>query len=830
MVAFVSGNSLGLFNSSLDVLGTRGAVGNGGLGQSGEALYVNAATGNLVVQHQDELLVGLGPDVGLVRTYNSQGQKSDDNGDNWRLGLHKRLDRLTGAINTMGSTLCRTDGDGAELIYTYDSARQQYVNKDGAGSFDMLAYDASASSWTWTDGNSGVRETYDWVAGAGKLRSLIDLDGNALTYGYSGNLLTSVSDASGETCYLDYLDGNLMAIRAVSGDGTTLTRVRYGYDASNRLTSVMIDLTPQDNSIADGKVYTTSYTYDGASLRIAGITQSDGSAIGFIYAAQSDGSTRLTQITQPLNGGGRVTRLDYDLARRVTTVTDPLGNASLYGYDEQGRLINLQGPSIDGGRQSTSYSYDADGNVASQTDARSNSTSYQYDASGNQILQRDAAGNTIRRSYNGRNQLVSETVYMAPDPDGAGALQPGLPQTTRYAYDAANHLRFTVSAEGRVTEYRYNGQGQRVAAIAYAGTFYNVGALASEDTSPAEGTLSFWVAGVDKSRSVRTDSVYDFRGQLSASTHYAKVDVAGNGVLDGTESVTRYVYDQAGQLLVTVAPKGSATTGVANDFVTTHSYDGLGRLLSTSDAAGKLTVSQYDMIGNTIKTTLANGLATTSVYNQNGELISMTQAAGATALGTSLYSYDAAGRLSMTQDPQGARCHFLYDEAGRKIAEMDQNGGLTEYRYNAGDQLIQTIRYATVVATAGLLDENGNLANISLSAIRPAAASGDRISRNIYDAANRLVKSIDELGYVTERLYDGASRVTEVIRYATAVDAGAIGVATQAGDATATPARDALNDRRTRTLYDNDGNVLATWCIPSAMPRRARAPTSEAAR
>ncbi len=36
-------------------------------------------------------LTALGLDLALVRTYNSQGQLTDDNGDNWRLGVHEGL-------------------------------------------------------------------------------------------------------------------------------------------------------------------------------------------------------------------------------------------------------------------------------------------------------------------------------------------------------------------------------------------------------------------------------------------------------------------------------------------------------------------------------------------------------------------------------------------------------------------------------------------------------------------------------------------------------------------------------------------------------------------
>src|SRR4051812_26400609 len=113
MVAVVSGNSLGLLNTSLNVLGAQGALGQPAQGRAGERVYVNAATGNLVVQNRDELVAGRGPDLSLLRTYNSQGLLNDDNGDNWRLGVYRKVYNLAGTVNTAGSTVTRAAEDGS---------------------------------------------------------------------------------------------------------------------------------------------------------------------------------------------------------------------------------------------------------------------------------------------------------------------------------------------------------------------------------------------------------------------------------------------------------------------------------------------------------------------------------------------------------------------------------------------------------------------------------------------------------------------------------------------------------------------------------------------
>lgn len=59
MVAVIAGNGLGLLGTSLQQLGLS-LGGQPGLGQSGASQYVNVATGNLILQGQDERLIEQG--------------------------------------------------------------------------------------------------------------------------------------------------------------------------------------------------------------------------------------------------------------------------------------------------------------------------------------------------------------------------------------------------------------------------------------------------------------------------------------------------------------------------------------------------------------------------------------------------------------------------------------------------------------------------------------------------------------------------------------------------------------------------------------------------
>ncbi|WKB51634.1 LysM peptidoglycan-binding domain-containing protein [Eleftheria terrae] len=696
MSAIVAGQGLGLINTSLGQLGASGQLGQATQGRSGERVYVNAGTGNLVVQQQDEWLMGTGPDVALLRTYNSLGTSNDDNGDNWRLGLSRRVLGASGTINTAGSTVSRLGEDGAEQLFTYDAGRAAYVSKQGGGSYDTLAWDGSV--WTFTDGDTQVREVYEVVNATtreARLKSVTDLDGKTLTLGYNAaGLVTEIKTAGGETVYIDYdssagKTANILQIRTVKADASVRTRVRYGYDSANRLTSVTVDLNPEDNSVADGKTYVTTYTYvDATSDRLDTLTQTDGSKLDFDY----DASGRITAVKETVDGQVRTTSFDYSVAG-VTKVTDALGQVTELAYDASTKLLrSIKAPMVGNGTQLPRFGYDANGDVYETIDARGNSTRYRYDGNGNRIYERDMLGNVVERSYGSRNELLSETVYRLPDPDGEGAALPGQGATTRYVYDAKLHLRFVVDADGRVTEHQYNSLGQRSATLRHGGGLYGNAAAAQ----PALAELEGWAAGLDKSKGQRSDFAYDTRGQLSKATTYSQLTAAGAGMLNGEQGVTQYVYDPAGQLLQTIDARGA---------VTTYKQDGLNRLVSQTDGLGRVTTTVYNDALRQTTVTMANGLVTVSTFDATGRVVKLEQLDGTQAnasLGVATYQYDKLGRLVKTTDATGRSSYLIYDAASRKVGEVDAEGGLTEYLYTPENQVAATKRYGNAVSAAML--------------------------------------------------------------------------------------------------------------------------------
>ncbi|OEZ54738.1 DUF4214 domain-containing protein [Duganella sp. HH105] len=518
MVAIVSGNGFGLSTGSSSTLGQAGVFGNPNLGNNTDGAYVNVANGNLVLQNQDDFIASLGVNLSLTRTYNSQGSFNNGYGPSWRMGVIKQITDLSGSVNTAGSTITRVNSDGSRELYRYDAARSQYISTDGGGGYNHLSLNAS-QEWVWTNDRSdmaGIYENYGTLAAGGYIQSSGDQMGVRISYQYDGSgRLSQATDASGDVTRFDYINGNLSQIRVTSQGGATSTRVHYTYDALNRLSQVITDLTPDDNSIGDGKVYTTSYTYLDATNEVASVTQGDGTRLAFGYKLVG-GVWKVETVTDGLN---QVTRYAYNGLQ--TTVTDPLGNSTVYGYDAAGQLLTVTAPPtmLNGAvvpGQVTTFAYDASGNVRSVTDPRGKQTTYEYDANGNRIRETNPTGDVVTRTYHPTSGLLLTETQFAINPTGVALA--GASFVTRYFYDNSNRLQFIASPNSAITEYRYNASGQRTSKLEY---FKDAPAVSDATTTLA---LLDWVLAASQAKINRTDYSYDGRGQVSKSVSYEQIN------------------------------------------------------------------------------------------------------------------------------------------------------------------------------------------------------------------------------------------------------------------------------------------------------------------
>ena len=334
--------------------------------------------------------------------------------------------------------------------------------------------------------------------------------------------------------------------------------------------------------------------------------------------------------------------------------------------------------------------------------------------------------------------------------------------------------------------------------------------------------LSAWVAGLtDLANTMRVDTTYDFRGNVASVTSYGSDTGTGAGNTAATTEVsqTSYVYSPSGQLLQTLpAAAASAYAYEGTQRLTTdpsgatYTYDGLGRVLTSTSLTGATTSITYSAASTTTVVTLASGLTQTSTYNKLGELVSYTESGSGMTTATTTYTYDADGQLTGVTDPDGNSTYYLYDAAGRKVADIAANGALTEYVYTTGDQVAETIAYATPLTSAQLasLASASPTSPVTLASVLPTSGAADRYSWSIYDSAHRLIETIDGTGAVTIYAYDGASNLVSTTTFANRLQATTLASFQSAPPTSPVTPAASNGDQTTRYFYDAAGQLIGT--------------------
>jgi YD repeat-containing protein len=368
----------------------------------------------------------------------------------------------------------------------------------------------------------------------------------------------------------------------------------YAYDAYG-------DQTSAKNPVGD--VTTTCYNADGwkvasyspkAGTIGCGTSSSYETTYSYVQAnGQIDGFDDVQTVAAPL---GETTSYTYDADRNLISTTDADGNKTTYVYDLANEETEVEPAS--GGDQYTYYTLDGkvldqkDGNVhavltygynalnevTSETDALGKVTSYTYDADGNQLTEQQPGGSC-----------------------------PGTGCTTM-TYDADNELTsvtYSSSTTPSVTSITYDSDGQRTGMTDGTGTSSWTWNSLHDLTSYTDG------AGAEVQYQDNLDGLVTqitYPGNLSVTEGYNKAD-QWTSTEDWLGHTFTYAYDADGNLTSTTLPAGTSevdsaafnaadqltsltdTKSTSTLFSATYGRNGDGEL--TSDSSEPSTVGSY---------------------------------------------------------------------------------------------------------------------------------------------------------------------------------------------------------------------------------------------
>jgi YD repeat-containing protein len=484
----------------------------------------------------------------------------------------------------------------------------------------------------------------------GKLDYVQDPNGNRITAGYSGNLLTSLTHSSGQRLTIGYGAGGRVA--NITDDLGRQTILSYDGSGEHLLSA----------QYYDGRTATYEYQSlltSAATHALISVANSCCTRRYFTYDAQ--GHLAGTH----LEGNAEAVTFTYDTAGKVTA-TDALGGASKFYFDHRGLLVKTE----DALGSAVHLAFDDYFNLARLTDPAGRSYGYAYDGNGNLTQSTDPLGHASRFTYHAAlNRLASVT-----DADG---------NITRYAYTGSGNLQSITYADGSREGWAYDPVGN-------ATTWTNRRSHPISYTYNTNGQLTNKLFA-DGSRAVYA---YDPRCNLTnATTLDSQLSTLESSQLlyDSADRLTNITSTGGKWLSLTYDTAGRRASSLDQlGHRLTYAYDAAGRLESMTNELGELVVLySYDPSDRLALKTLGNGMVATYGYDAAGQLLTLTnRLADGTAISWFNYAYDTRGRRTAMATHYGA---WTYD--------YDDLGQLTRAVLNSTDPQIPSQDLAYVLRT-----------------------------------------------------------------------------------------------------------------------------------
>ena len=356
----------------------------------------------------------------------------------------------------------------------------------------------------------------------------------------------------------------------------------------------------------------------------------------FVIRATTNPASTVTAYTRDLWGNALTERDETDPSRPLTTH---------HTYDGWGRRQTTVRPDGTQTVRKTNWNFRGDRYCEKVTSTGQPPVTTWYDIVGHE-LSRETVGPkglklTTTTNYNTQGRISRLT-------DKRGKLT----ITTDYTYDDRGRLAQAVSSTGQSVTHAYNGRTETttLAGRTYAKTYDAWGNLVRSD-DPA-GVTRYRYASVGKPRRMSA---------LGAVTKMA-YDEAGNRLTlsDPDAGTTRSTYAADGTPLTETDARG---------VVTAHTYDDLGRLVS-SQVGGTIVTRTYGTVGNErlrlVKET-AGGNTVEYTHDALGRVVTEKRHVDGDGDYTFAYAYNEKGQVAKVTFPGGLVETYKYDGNGHKV-------------------------------------------------------------------------------------------------------------------------------------------------------------------
>ncbi len=517
---------------------------------------------------------------------------------------------------------------------------------------------------TQVTGIDGVVTTFSYDAFGRQTSQTIQPSVTISTgYGYAtgGPITKTTVTTTGkpqEIIYYDLLDREIKS-ETEGWQNYWITTLK-SYNAKGNLTTVT---GPYKSGLGEtGEINTTNY--DGYN-RISSTVNNKGgtnytTTYGYAYAS---GNTTVT-VTNPAS---QVSSKVTDASGKTTSATD-YGGTLNYTYYSHGGLKTV----VNGANTLVTNNYDAYARQSSLVDINAGTTTYDYNALGELVSQINAKSQTHTMTYDLAGRMLTKVM-----PEG----------TMSYEYHttgtgSAGKLKKITSYSGHIEEYTYDIYGRvatkkdRVDATDYIKTYgYTTSNLLSSIAYPSGFVLNY---------------NYDTKGYLSTITNGATT-IFSTGTMNGYNQYLTYTLGNGVTSTNTYhfGIPTNYTAGTLQNLSMVWNYS-TGNLTSRTDNLVTKTESfVYDNL-NRLTSSTVTGLTTQNIaYNANGNIISKTDAGtytyGSASINAVTQINPSAGNISTVSQSLPTYTSFL------QPASLSEGSNTLTFTYGTDENRVKTV-------------------------------------------------------------------------------------------------------------------------------------------
>jgi RHS repeat-associated protein len=688
----------------------------------------------------------------------------------------RRLKSITEPADTLGAARAVTQ-------FEYDAAGRLTKTTDPTGRQTVFAYDGRnrRTSITYYDTST---ETFTYGSGvdAGLLVEKKDRDGAIEKCVFDGHgRQTSCTTAFGTSVATvrstTYLSGTELPLSVtVSGETTS-----FGYDNENKritvarqvrgglmLTSTTFyDVEDRQSHVSDPYGRKTYVVYD-INDRVSRTVQETVPNALTVPAGQAARDTYLNGLTRNLgpNATYLISDASYDAQGQLLTQTDPRGVVRKTTYDARGRTFEQFEAFGTPEEAKTQMAYDPQGNPLQILSPRHFT---------------EAGGFITEMTYTARNLLATRTVaknrpeqateswtYFLDRQEQNHVDFRGNTSTKSWGWCCAR-LQGTITPPASVDTSGVDKRSVRTMRYSFAGDLTH-SALAKDIANVTFPTGQNQFLNVPDSETLsETTTKFDARHRPVATTRWLSprgavnpdsVPIAGDSGIPASEGLTtRWTYDDnltdgsgLDQLYATqIAALGPNYFATGSD----------GSAVQITNPAGETSAQFFDALGRVILS--IDGQGNTSQMSYDTVVSGLLQSSSIDPLGNTTSNLtDAAGRVHTSIDAIGQSTQMQYDAQGSRISVRDANNTGEDCVYDARARKIQCTDTFGAVTAWGFDTESNQIS------FTDAKGSIDTCQ---FDGRNRKIQCTDRIGGITRFTFDANSNLLS-LEDADAVAAG----------------------------------------------------------